>query len=236
MKGLRFVMAGVLVAGLVVVVGAQPGGGFGFGGQGPAQLVANKAVQEDLKMTDEQVEKVKTWSKEFSDKVREDMKGKFADLKDKTKEERAEAIAAFTAENNKAAYKGLDGVLKPEQVKRLKQIQIQASGINAYTNPEVVAALKLTDSQKSTIKGVSADYDKDRGQIFKDAWIGGGGKGGFDKEKFADANKKVEKVRKEAQAKIEETLTDDQKKAWKELTGEAFDTSKLTQGGGRGKN
>ena len=234
MTGLRFVMAGVLVAGLVVVVGAQPGGGFGGFNFGPAQLVMAKAVQEDLKMTDEQVEKVKTWSKEFNDKVGEDRKAKFADFKDKTKEEQAEMRAAFTAETNKAAFKALDGVLKPEQVKRLKQIQVQASGMNAYTNPDVVAALKLTDSQKSTIKGVSADYDKDRAEVMKGI---GGGKGKQpDPEKFADALKKGDKLRKEAMAKVEETLTDDQKKAWKELTGEAFDTTKLVPTFGKGKN
>src|SRR5262245_18000189 len=52
MRGIRFVVAGaLLVAGMVAVIWAQPGGG-GIGAS-PAFLVQNKAVQEDLKATEE---------------------------------------------------------------------------------------------------------------------------------------------------------------------------------------
>ena len=234
MRAMRCLMAAVLVAGLVVVAGAQPGGGFGFGGRpGPAQLVANKAVQEDLKLTDEQVEKVKTWGKEYQDKVMADMKGKLADLKDATKEERAEKLAAWSTENNKTAYKALGEVLKPEQIKRLKQIEVQANGVTSFQNADVVAALKLTDSQKSTIKGVVTDYNKDVQEIRTAAGIGGKG-AKVDPDKRAEADKKIDKLRKEAMAKVEDALNDDQKKTWKELTGAAFDISKLNTP--RGKN
>ena len=57
---------------------------------------------------------------------------------------------------------------------------------------------------------------------------GGGGKGGGDPEKMADARKKIEKVRKDYVGKAVDMLTDEQKKTWKGLIGEAFDLSKLT--------
>ena len=132
---------------------------------------------------------------------------------------------------NEEAKKVHDDVLTDAQKKRLKQIGIQNMGITVFNDPEakggkggkgggfggpseaakatmkeVQDALKLTDSQKSTIKTVSSDFGKERQEIFKDAGIGGGkgGKGDFDQEKFAAAMKKVDKAQKEAMGKVEE--------------------------------
>jgi hypothetical protein len=95
---------------------------------------------------------------------------------------------------------------------------------------EVQSALKLSDEQKGSIKTIVADYNKDAQGIRQDAGFGKGG-GGFgknaDPDKLEAMNKKIDKVRKEAWGKVEEVLTDTQKTAWKELVGDAFDTSKL---------
>lgn len=96
---------------------------------------------------------------------------------------------------------------------------------------EVQTALKLSDSQKSTIKGLTADYAKERGELYKDAGISpfpGFGKGGKDDpEKRAAVEKKVEKVSQEVWGKIEEAMEAEQKKTWKEFRGEPFDLAKL---------
>jgi hypothetical protein len=231
-------MAGVLVAGLVVVVGAQPGGGFGFGrATTPDRLVLQKAVQEDLKITDEQVESAKTFAQDFGMKRLEMFKDSGIDFKGgfgkggKVDPEVAEKLAVVNAKIEKAAYEDIGKFLKPDQVKRLKQISVQASGVNAFNNAEVVAALKLNDSQKSSIKGITADFNKDRQEMTKGLF---GGKGKVDPEKQAEVNKKVDKLQQDAIAKVIDTFNDDQKKAWKEMTGAAFDVSKLTSGFGGG--
>ena len=54
----------------------------GFGGGGPHRLISNKAVQEDLKLTEEQVTKLKEWGQEFRTKSSEIMKDKGIDFKD----------------------------------------------------------------------------------------------------------------------------------------------------------
>ena len=51
-----------------------------------------------------------------------------------------------------------------------------------------------------------------------------------------ETQKKITKLDKEAVAKVVDLLDDTQKKQWKELTGEAFDLSKLQTGFGIGKN
>jgi hypothetical protein len=141
-------------------------------------------------------------------------------------------MAAANAEISKVAYKELGDILKKEQVERLKQIDRQNMGINAFNDAEVVSALNLTDSQKTSIKGYTTDFGKDRADINKEAGIGfggkGGGKGNFDPEKMQEATKKIQKVQKEYVGKAVDSLTDEQKKTWKGLIGEAFDLSKLT--------
>src|SRR5262245_43000317 len=68
------VAAAVLTAG---VVAAQPiGVGFGGGGLNISVLVNNKAVQDDLKMTEEQVTKVGEWAKGFVARRQEILKDK----------------------------------------------------------------------------------------------------------------------------------------------------------------
>ena len=237
MRATRFLMAGVLVAGLVVMAEAQPGGGRGFGafGSGPARLVLNDTVQKDLKLSEDQIEKVKTWQKEFQAKQFEG----FAALKDLSKEERIEKMPAIMAESRKNAYKDLANVLKPEQINRLKQIERQAAGVRAFEDPENAAALKLTDSQSSKIKNILSEFQKDQREVFGSFAKGGFRKGGFDKDKMAENFKKIEKLEKSAMADIDETLTADQRKTWKAMTGEPIDRSKLAPGRGgfgRGKN
>jgi hypothetical protein len=54
----------------------------------------------------------------------------------------------------------VDAVLKPEQLKRLRQIENQQAGINVFTKEEVQKALKLNDDQKEKIDTLVKDYQK----------------------------------------------------------------------------
>lgn len=242
MRAMRFVIVGVLLAaGMVAVVTAQPGGGFGGFGGGPQTLVNNKAVQEALKMTEEQIQKVGEWRKEFFTKTADIYKDKGIEFGKggggfgkggKIDPEMAAKMAEAQAEVTKVAYKDLSGILKEDQIKRLKQIARQQMNLNAFTDPETVEALKLTDAQKTTVKGMIGDFSKDRLAIIQEAGGGKGGKGGFGID--PETQKKISKAQKEYLGKIVDSLDDNQKKIWKELTGEPFDLTKL-QGGGFGK-
>ncbi|HJZ54470.1 MAG TPA: hypothetical protein VKE74_05905 [Gemmataceae bacterium] len=245
MRASRWVTAVVLGVGMLALVQAQPGGGFGFGGGGPVQLVAIKAVQEELKMTDDQIAKVMEWSKEEGGKLQAMRKEKLADLDFKSEEGRAKLLA-FNAESTKTAYADLEksGVLKPEQIKRLKQLDRQRQGVRAFADPDVVAALKLTDDQKTKIKGITDEYTKESAAISQEYGLGFGGfkgkdkgTGKFDPAKAQEGQKKLDGLQTATVGKIVDLLTADQKVAWKDMVGDAFDTSKLrpTFGGGKGK-
>jgi len=210
------VMVAALLVGLVV---AQRffGGGGGFGGAG---LLENKSVQEELKMSEEQTTKAKKAIQDVRAKYKEDF-GKVFQIEDKS--ERDPKFAELAKKVNDETMKEVDEILKPEQIKRFKQIQLQVRGPDAYRDEEVQKTLKLTDDQKDKIKTIMEDFGKEAQEIFKDA--------GGD---FKAAGKKVQDLRKETQDKITGLLTDDQKKAWTELTGKPFEL-KMEFGGGKGK-
>ena len=196
-------------------------------------LINNKAVLEDLKVTEDQATKLKDWGKEFNNKIDEIYKDKGLDRKDfkalfspDNKEKLTEINAAVSQE----AYKQLGDILKKEQIERLKQIERQRMGVNAFSNEEVATALKLTDSQKTSVKGITGDFQKESREIRAEAVPKDKGKGkgkfggfGFDPE----TQKKIAKVEKEAIGKVTDLLDDNQKNTWKELVGKEFDLTKL---------
>jgi hypothetical protein len=193
-----------LAIGVATPLLAQRPGGFGGGGVSTAMLVGQKSVQEEVKLTDDQVAKAK--------KVNEDIRAKYADdLKNsfKDREKAAELRKKMSEETNKA----LAEVLKPDQLKRIRQIEIQLGGLNSLSRDDVAKELKLTDKQKDDLKGRVDDLRKDTGEIFKDAG----------KDKFAEASVKARTLSQEAATKFVSTLSDDQKTAYKEMTGKKFD-------------
>ena len=170
---------------------------------GGAMLLSNKSVQKELKVSDEQVEKLNTLATETMAKNRE----RFQGLQDATPEERQSKMREAQAELTKS----LDGVLKPEQVKRFNQIELQVGGLMVFNQPRVAEALKVTDEQKEKIRGIAEEA---RGAMpsREDA-----------QADPAAAMKKRTEITKGATEKVMALMTEDQKKEWKELTGEPFD-------------
>ena len=199
-----------LVASPALAQGGRGGGGRG----GLGQLLGNDSVLKELKIEKEQADKVK----EAVQKVRDDNKDDIAKLQDQntSREDRAE----ISKKLNTAYEKAVADILNADQKKRLKQIVMQQQGVRAFADADVVKALSLTDDQKSKIKDISDDLNKQMQDLRGGG--GGGGRGNF---------QKIQEATKKAMDDINGTLTDDQKKALKELMGETFQL----QGGGRGR-
>jgi len=183
----------------------QPGGrGFGGGQGGIGALLNNKSVQDELKVSDEQKEKLTSSLKDLRDKYKDSFKDR---------EKAQEAMKEMSTETNKIVEK----LLKPEQVKRLHQVELQVAvqqGTVAVLNQErVQKALNYTDKQKTMIKETAETLAKERREMI------GGGTGRPDPEKMQAFQKKA----KESVEKIMETLSTDQKKTWTELTGAKFE-------------
>ena len=176
--------------------------------QGGGNLLTNKSVQEELKITKEQKEKIDEASKKIQDKYRDE----FAKLRDLQGEERREKASALAKEVTEELTKAAD--LTSAQKKRFGQIQLQLRRTRAFTDPEVQKQLKLTDAQKETIKTALKEGEDKIKEETKDL------DPRTDRRKIGEIR---QKVGKETQGKIAAALTSEQKKTWAEMTGEPFE-------------
>jgi hypothetical protein len=206
MRRLTLTLLAVALAALIVGTAfAQPGRGFGpFGGATPSVLVANKGVQEELKVTDEQKTKLGKINEEMAAKRREAFQDAAGDF---------EKIQEVMRKLNDTAAKAINEVLQPEQSKRLKQIELQVAGFNAFSREDVQKDLKLTDKQKTEVQDIGKDMQKRVMEMFQ---------GGFDPEKAQENQKKMQAMNKDNLEKVVKSFNDEQKKAWTEMLGKPF--------------
>jgi len=159
-------------------------------------MLNNKAVQEDLKLSEDQVKQVADMQKA----EREALQGLAREDAQKKRQE-------LNQENAKKVKE----LLKPEQAKRLEQIRIQSMGVTgAAANPEISKQLNITDDQKEQIRTLQQEMRTKMQELFQ---------GGAINE---ENQKKIAELRKDVNAKAAAMLTADQKTKWKEMTGEPF--------------
>jgi Spy/CpxP family protein refolding chaperone len=228
----------VFAAGLLAaapVAAQQPGGRGGFGGFGgggglTGMIGQSKQLQDELKMDKDQVDKLT----EALTKVREDLKDDLAKLRDRqTPMEERTAIAKKLSDAN---AKAVEVVLKPEQVKRLHQIENQQAGLGVFSKEEVQKALKLTDAQKDKLDEINKELQKDLRDLTGGGagGAGGGGRGGFGGFNPENITKMAD-LRKEAMTSAKKALNDEQKDVLaKEVLGAAFELQLGGFGGGFG--
>jgi ethanolamine utilization protein EutA (predicted chaperonin) len=217
--------AGLAVA-FVSVTLAQPGRGGGFQLTEATLLSTNKSVQEELKLSDAQKEKLTKITEKF-----------LADMKDAAKDKDA---AAKVRETRDTAVAEVVKDLKAEQKKRLMQIFVQVNmnteggkgvpvgnPLLVFASEDVQKELKLNDDQKTKIKKLVSDTEADVKEIRKGIVKG-------DKDSQKAATEKIATLNKDAVEKItgeKGILTDDQKKIFKDLPGEKFAIKFETPGG-----
>jgi Spy/CpxP family protein refolding chaperone len=228
-----FVMSlvGLLAGPALAQRGQGRGGRGGFGG--PDTLALNPSVQKELNLSEDQIQKIKDATQSVRDKHRDESEGLRNLQGDERREKGQELRKKMSDETNQA----LTGILKPEQSKRLKEITLQQRGAQAFNDPETQKALNLTEDQKDKIKTINEDAAKDMRELFPQGGRrgAGGGGGGGDPAAFKERMTKVAALRKENMEKATSVLTEDQKKTWKEMTGQPFEVKfEAPQGGRRG--
>jgi Spy/CpxP family protein refolding chaperone len=202
------------LAAAVVMLAASPvlaQGPRGFRGPTPMMLLGQKSVQEELKLSADQVQKVEA-------AVAKQMES-FQGFRDLSEEDRTKKIQEMAKENEKF----IGDNLKPDQSKRLHQIALQQQGGRAFTDEKVAKELALTDDQKGKIKDILEDTGNQVRELFQ---------GGFNEE----ARTKMRELNNAATEKVVGLLTADQKTKYKEMTGVPFkgEIRFGPPGGGRG--
>jgi hypothetical protein len=208
---MRFFGKLVLTLGAVALLAspawAQGQGRGGFGG-GAAGFLMAPNVQKDLKLTDTQVRKVQETLRE----IRERHQDEYSALRDASPDLRGAKMATLNEKVSDEVKKAL--LFSAEQSTRFDQISLQAHGLQAFATPTVAEKLKLTSDQKSKVREI---VEATRG-----SFAGAANKDASEQER-TDARNKRAAAQKENMTKVQALLTDDQKKAWKELTGEPIE-------------
>lgn len=233
MRRLFGIVLASLVVGLFMSSGAMAQGrggrggfgGGGFGGGGFAGLLQIAQVQKELKLSDDQIAKVK----EVADAARPPQGTGGRRGADQTDEQRAAAREERQKRNAETDAK-LTALLMPEQVTRLKQVQLWVQGYGALTNNEaVVKELGLTDDQKAALKTISDEAGRKRQALFQ-----GLGRGASDEQR-AKFREDSAALQKDTDAECKAVLTDDQSAKLAAMKGEKFelDMSQIAAGRGR---
>ncbi|MFO0937613.1 MAG: hypothetical protein U0798_13990 [Gemmataceae bacterium] len=196
--------------------GGQGGGMmFGGGGAGLTGLVVNKSVSDELKITDDQKTKLADWAKEAGAKQREKMQEMFQGGERPDPAKMQEMMAATAKEQMEAVSK----ILTADQVKRLKELQLQIQGFQALTSKDTQAALKMTDEQKDAIKEIGDAMRKEMMELFPRPM---GGERPTAEQMAENAKKRTELTKKYFD-KAKGQLTDEQKTLWAGMTGKPFE-------------
>ncbi|HTU88548.1 MAG TPA: hypothetical protein VMF69_00485 [Gemmataceae bacterium] len=169
----------------------------------PLGLLGIPDVQKELKMSEEQIGKLKDALGKMREKYKED-EAKFRQM---SPEEQQKKIKAISEDHNKA----IASVLDAKQWKRYKQIQWQLSGMGALQDPELQKELKLSDEQKKKIGGLFDDGVKKIQDLYKNR----DESPQKQEEKYASIIKDVEK-------RVNDVLSEAQQKNLKELKGPEF--------------
>jgi hypothetical protein len=155
-------------------------------------FLQNPAIQKELSLSEAQIEKINALAKEV----------------------RA-AAAAFNKNDSKKIYEKIQAptikkareLLTTQQWRRMQQIELQMAGPAAFVDPEVQDKLKLTDQQKLAVREA---YNKNRKAEVLEA---------LNKKM---GNERLKEINAAAMARIMVCITEEQKRAYAELRGEAF--------------
>jgi hypothetical protein len=198
----------------------QKGRGFGPGMGGGGMILRAENVQKDLKLSGEQIGKIDTTLRSVQEKHRDD----FAALSDLGPQERMPKMISLNKAVADDVKKGLS--MTSKQAKRYDQISLQQRGLMAFADPTVVEKLNLTRDQRSQIREIASAGGTGRGlDALKNASA----------EEKKDAFRKMRERQRENMKKVMAVLSDDQKKEWKELTGEPIEIQ-FASGGRRQNN
>ncbi len=201
-------------------------------GSNPIQLLQNPQVKSELKLTDDQVTKLKeiesgllssvtTSSKTIKEKYKT-IEALPKDKQDAEKKKLADDIEKGLATLTKDSQAKVGKVLTPEQDKRAKEILLQKFDFGIITKDDFATELKLTDAQKKQLNDIVGQMrTKTIG-----AWEIPDKDDAAKRDKTLTENRKrMEAVMKESNQQAKAVLTPEQLKTLETLKGKAVSFS-----------
>lgn len=176
---------------------------------GPPFQVFRDKVQKELKLSDDQKQKLED---RLLETVQDAMEF-FQKLEGLTPAERDKELQAYRQKAHERLAAFLKDVLKPEQLQRMRQIELQQEGLFSLGRPDVMAEMKLDDDQRQRFMKNMMEMQHKLEPLIKEAQ---------EKGNPEEIRPKAMALRKEYAGRIESILTDSQKERWKKMLGEPF--------------
>lgn len=217
-----YVLRSAMVAGLAfalvatAAVAQPPGGpggqrgpgmfmGPGGGMLGYSQLLRIEKVQKEIELTDDQKAELQKIEEQSRERMRQLFQGGQQD-----REAARQRFEQARAETQKA----IEGVLLPNQVKRLKEIRLQVAGISAaIMDAEVRKDLGVSEEQVQKIReGAQKVIEELRGQRQEG-----------ERPSREQLQQRMQEFRQKVADAVMAQLTEEQKKKWNEMIGEKFE-------------
>jgi hypothetical protein len=216
----KWAAAGLLALLLAPDCPAQRGGRGGAAMmQVPARLLLQTDVQDELKLSTAQKDKLQNVVAKRNEKMKQSL-GAAPPLR--------QAVMQAAMQEALVVASQVERQLKPDQTKRLRQLHLQSQGVQAFLQPAVHQRLKLTAKQSAAIREAGQKLQQQTQETFQGLAPGQPGK-------RAEAMKKLAGLRQEAADKAVATLTEKQKKTWEQMTGPKFEFKETFPGFGRGR-
>ncbi len=213
-----------------------PGGGMGMRRMGGMGLTSMPEVQKELKLTPDQVKKIEAMGEARRAKMQQSM-GDFRSMSPEEREKRMDTM-------RKEVEKELSGILKPDQMKRFRQLDLQRAGARALGRKEVADSLNLSGDQRKKLDaalGAERDAMRKMFESFRGGGGPGGGPGGPGGRPGGPGGPggpsgfpgggpggpgggfgRMREMRTQTDTKLMAVLTDGQKKKFKEMQGAPF--------------
>lgn len=226
---LRFAAAVGLAFALVAAsaVAQPPGGPGGPGGQrgpgmfmmgggmmGYTQLLRIEKVQKEIELTDDQKAELQKIEEQSRARMRELFQGGGQDR---------EAARQRFEQARQETEKAIEGVLLPNQVKRLKEIRLQVVGIaGVLMDQGVRKELGVTEEQAQKIREAVQKVMEDmRGQRQQG-----------ERPSAEQMQQRMQEMRTKMAEAVMAQLTEEQKNKWNQMIGEKFEISPSEMFGG----
>jgi tetratricopeptide (TPR) repeat protein len=180
------------------------------------RLYTDPAVQAELKLTDEQKAKLA--------KIPDDLLAKHKDEIAKETAADKEAVDKQMAQQvdiEKKLDALVEKTLTVEQRKRLGQLVVQAMGVSAFREADVAKALALPDGYQTKLNEIQ---QANRDKMLKEVPNVNTFPPSLPPEERQKVQEAQRKMTRDTFDQFVETFTAEQKKAWKELTGEPSET------------
>jgi hypothetical protein len=122
------------------------------------QLLQNASVLKELKVDDRQAMSARKAVSAPLARYTQDLQQVFKLPQEKQRAKQLELLDGY----QDAQYQALGRTLKPDQLKRLKQIQVQVAGVDAFAQPWVQREVGLTGEQKDKIEAIAKEFAEAR--------------------------------------------------------------------------